>query len=86
MAASTASKQPMKAKGSKSKSKSALIQALLSRPSGASLAVLMKLTGWQSHSVRGFLAGSLKRKGIEVRSDSDTSGVRRYRIAGSVQS
>ena len=37
------------------------------------------LTGWQTHSVRGALAGSLKRKGHVVTSDK-VDGVRRYRV------
>ena len=36
------------------------IVALLSRPEGATLAELVAATGWQAHSVRGALAGSLK--------------------------
>ncbi|QBK32032.1 DUF3489 domain-containing protein [Roseitalea porphyridii] len=52
----------------------------LSKPNGASLEALMTLTGWQAHSVRGALAGSLKRKGHQIVSDK-TDGVRRYRIA-----
>ena len=43
------------------------IVALLSRPEGASLAELVAATGWQAHSVRGALAGSLKRKGHAIR-------------------
>jgi len=54
--------------------------AQLSKPEGASLEELMTLTGWQAHSVRGALAGSLKRKGHQIVSDK-TDGVRRYRIA-----
>ncbi|WP_349362970.1 MAG: DUF3489 domain-containing protein [Roseitalea porphyridii] len=55
------------------------IVAQLSTPEGASLQELMTLTGWQAHSVRGALAGSLKRKGHHIVSDK-TDGVRRYRI------
>ena len=54
------------------------ILALLARPEGASLAELVAATGWQAHSVRGALAGSLKRKGHAIISDK-LDGERRYR-------
>ncbi|TQF85299.1 DUF3489 domain-containing protein [Elioraea sp. Yellowstone] len=41
------------------------VLALLRRPEGATIAQIIDATGWQSHTVRGFLAG-LKRKGITV--------------------
>ena len=53
--------------------------AMLNRPDGATIAEMCDLTGWQSHSVRGALAGSLRRKGFEVTSDA-AEGTRRYRI------
>ena len=53
------------------------ILALLARPEGASLAELVAATGWQPHSVRGALAGSLKRKGHAIVSDK-IDGERRY--------
>src|SRR5229473_6648554 len=43
-------------------SKTAKILALLKRPGGASLQQLQKATGWQAHSVRGFLSGTLARR------------------------
>lgn len=69
----------------KSKSKTEQILTLLGRSSGASIPEMMKSTGWQAHSVRGFLAGSLKKKGHAVSSELDGGGVRRYRLAAPVE-
>ena len=52
---------------------------LLQRDGGAGLDELCTETGWQAHSVRGAIAGSLKRKGYLVISDR-IDGVRRYRL------
>ncbi len=52
---------------------------LLRRPAGTSLAELCTATGWQAHSVRGALAGTLKHKGFTVTSEK-VDGLRRYRI------
>lgn len=54
---------------------------LLRRPEGTSLEALMKVTGWQKHSVRGALAGAIKKKiGHKVWSEKMASGERRYRL------
>jgi len=59
---------------------------LLRRPNGASMAELGKITGWQDHSIRGFLSGTLKKRlGLEVESFKDKKGVRRYRILNSIE-
>lgn len=55
------------------------VEALLRRPQGASIADMMTTTGWQQHSVRGALAGAIKKRGHKVASDK-VAGVRRYRI------
>lgn len=54
---------------------------LLSREGGAELKDLMAATGWQAHSVRGALAGSLKKKGLIIES-AKTGDRRVYRILG----
>lgn len=56
--------------------------ALLSRPQGASLADLMAVSAWQQHSVRGFLAGTVKKKlGLVLVSSKPEGEARCYRIA-----
>ena len=59
--------------------KLALLVAHLSAPGGATIAELCKATGWQPHSVRGALAGALRRKGHLIRSEKE-EGQRCYRI------
>ncbi len=55
------------------------LEKLLRRKNGASIAEMTKATGWQAHSVRGAMAGALKKRGYTVSSER-TDGVRRYRI------
>lgn len=55
---------------------------LLRSPGGAALAALTKATGWQPHSVRGFLAGVVrKRLKLDLKS-AVVDGVRVYQITG----
>jgi hypothetical protein len=54
---------------------------LLKREGGATLKDLMKATGWQSHSVRGFVSGTLgKKMGLTVESTKRDDGERFYKI------
>ena len=64
----------------KGTSKIDTLVALLRQPNGASIDELATATAWQKHSVRGALAGTLKKKG-HVISSNVIEGVRRYRIA-----
>ncbi|MEQ1956267.1 DUF3489 domain-containing protein [Mesorhizobium sp. CN2-181] len=48
---------------------------------GATLEALMEASGWQAHSIRGFLSGTVRKKlGLTVASDVGKDGARRYRI------
>lgn len=63
-------------------SKKARVLALLGRPKGATLAEIMKATGWQAHSVRGFISGALGTKmGITVESTKREDGEKVYSIS-----
>jgi hypothetical protein len=60
--------------------KHARIVAMLRTPAGATIAAIMNATGWQQHSVRGFLAGVVRRKlGLNLISEPTDAG-RIYRI------
>lgn len=62
--------------------KQALLVQLLSRPEGAAIQEMMQAVGWQQHSVRGFLAGALKKNlGLALTSTKTEGELRRYRVA-----
>jgi hypothetical protein len=61
-------------------SKTAIVVAMLKRKSGATLAEIMRTMGWQAHTVRGFMAGAMKKTGHKVESFKPEGGERTYRI------
>ncbi len=64
--------------------KQSKIITLLQRQKGATVAELSKITGWQDHSIRGFMSGTLKKRmGLDVVSEKNGRGTRRYRINNS---
>ena len=82
--ASAAKKAPKAAKraaGARDGSKTATILDLLKRKDGATLKELMKASGWQPHSVRGFLSGTVgKKMGLAVTSTKGEDGERTYSV------
>ena len=73
---------PAKADGVREGSKTATVLALIQRAKGATLVEIMDATGWQAHSVRGFISGTLgKKMGLTVNSEKREDGARVYSIA-----
>ena len=90
-AASPADEQPRRAAATEPtptpapKGKIGGLVVLLRRPEGATIDAMMAATGWQAHSVRGALSGSVK-KGLGLTIESEKiNGVRAYRITGEVE-
>jgi hypothetical protein len=63
-------------------SKQARVIEMLQSPSGMTIAAMMKETGWQQHSVRGFLAGVVRKKLKLKLNSKKIDGSRVYRIDG----
>ena len=63
-------------------SKSNIVVSKLRAAKGATIEMLMTATGWQAHSVRGFLSGTVRKKlGLPLESEIGKDGQRRYRLA-----
>ena len=79
-------KTPKKSAKSKDPDKSAKIIALLQRNTGATITELAKATGWQRHSVHGFMSGTLKKKHrFDIKSIKEGEGDKHYWIEGGAQ-
>jgi hypothetical protein len=83
-----APKQPKRRKAAKAESelaapresKATQVITMLQRPEGASITEIMEKMGWQKHTVRGFMAGAMKKAGYTVESFKPEGGERSYRI------
>ncbi len=73
----------IKPRSARAGTKQALLIDLLKRKTGATIDDLVKATGWQPHSVRGAISGTLKKKlGLTVTSEPIEKRGRVYRIVG----
>jgi hypothetical protein len=61
-------------------SKTAQVVAMLQRKGGATIREIMQSLGWQRHTVRGFMAGAMKKAGYSVESFKPEGGERTYRL------
>ena len=62
-------------------SKQSRVIAMLQSPAGATIAAMMQATGWQQHSVRGFLAGVVRKRLKLKLGSKKVDGSRVYRVA-----
>jgi hypothetical protein len=69
-----------KTEGPREGSKTAQVVAMMKRPNGATISEIMQQMGWLKHTVRGFVAGAMKKAGYTVESFKPEGGERTYRI------
>ena len=79
--AKNAPKSAKKAAGARDGSKTATILEMLKQTGGATAKELLKATGWQAHSLRGFISGTLgKKMGLTVDSAKGEDGEHTYSV------
>ena len=75
------SKKPKKSDNPLTSTKAEKVLRLLQRNTGATSAEMAKATGWQHHSVQGFMSGTLRKKrGVEIKSLKEGDKDRRYLV------
>jgi hypothetical protein len=80
--AAAATKPASKPRTPREGTKQALLIEMLRAETGATIAEIVEATGWQQHTVRGAIAGALKKKlGLKITSEKADQGERIYRIA-----
>jgi hypothetical protein len=80
--AKQAVKPPQKADNGRDGSKTVKVLDLLKRPGGVTTEELLSVTGWQPHSLRGFLSGTVRKKmGLALISAKGDDGNRTYSIS-----
>lgn len=73
-------KKPASRATVRTQSKGARILEMIGRAKGATLAEIMAATGWQAHSVRGFISTAGKKHGVKIESLKNETGDRVYRL------
>jgi len=81
-AQSATSASPAPSSGPRADSKGAKILKLIARPNGATLGEIRKASGWQAHSVRGFLSVAAHKYSLPIQSAKNQAGDRVYLLKG----